>query len=614
MAQEIIFDFNQPYAGPSNSGAGNLPPSVVAINNVPFLMDTSGDTYRRKSFEVVQQRNTGDQRDVLLLPVDVWRQQFESWHQGSGQSNTDRNESLPFRFDKSFGIDPFTKFQISLVNETNSLLTTGAGYCSVTNFSGYLVVASGSGISWYSEIPGVPTGMTLTSPIVDIADNGPIYSALLSNGDVVQVDGPSATPVVLGNYPNANFIAFSKDFLIAGVLNQLFDITAGGAGVLIYTHPVSSFRWDSAAAGASCIYLSGGANNAYVIHRVGIKSDGTGLDPAIVAVTLPDGEVANVVDSYLGFVFIGTNDGVRMGFVNADASIILGAIIPASAPVTCFDPYDRFVWFNEDRIYEDATTFRSGLSRLDLSVLTAPLTPAYATDVFSASKITDSSIVSKVVSVCTFNDKRVFIVEGAAANMVWVENSDKVESGWLEQGTLSFSIEDLKTGLYVQAKWLPLNGGIDLTACLDNKADVPTGSFNVQGSIRSGNSPLNGSQFSRANPTYTLRRDPDDATLGPVMTRWEIRVIPVKGQTTRWTLPIINSDETNIDGVVYTRKPLQVLNQLIGLVENSILFNLTESGESHQVYGKEYTWVPQKLNETGRSWEGVFILTCEEVQ
>ena len=133
MAQEIIFDFNQPYSG-NPVGGGNFPPSVVSINNIPFLMDTSNDQYRRESFEVVKQRNTGDQRDVLLLPVDVWRQQFESWNQGSGQSNTDRNESLPYRFDRSFGIDPFTQFEISLIKETSSLVATVSGYSSVTSF------------------------------------------------------------------------------------------------------------------------------------------------------------------------------------------------------------------------------------------------------------------------------------------------------------------------------------------------------------------------------------------------------------------------------------------------------------------------------------------------
>ena len=246
MAQEIIFDFNQPYSG-SPVGGGSFPPSVVSINNIPFLMDTSNDQYRRESFEVVQQRNTGDQRDVLLLPVDVWRQQFESWHQGSGQSNTDRNESLPYRFDRSFGIDPFTQFEISLIKETSSLVATVSGYSSVTSFGDYLVLANGTDLSWFDKTLGTPTVITLSNNIVDIANDGPVYSALLNNGDVVQVDGPTATPVTLGNYPNANFIAWSKDFLIAGVLNQLFDITAGGAGVLIYTHPVTSFRWDSAA-------------------------------------------------------------------------------------------------------------------------------------------------------------------------------------------------------------------------------------------------------------------------------------------------------------------------------------------------------------------------------
>ena len=612
MAQEIIFDFNQPYSG-NPVGGGNFPPSVVSINNIPFLMDTSNDQYRRESFEVVKQRNTGDQRDVLLLPVDVWRQQFESWHQGSGQSNTDRNESLPYRFDRSFGIDPFTQFEISLIKETSSLVATVSGYSSVTSFGDYLVLANGADLSWFDKTLGTPTVITLSNNIVDVANDGPVYSALLNNGDVVQVDGPTATPVTLGNYPNANFIAWSKDFLIAGVLNQLFDITAGGAGVLIYTHPVTSFRWDSAAEGDSCIYVSGGANNSYVIHRVGIKQDGTGLDPAIVAATLPDGEKANVISTYLGFVFIGTSEGVRMGATNTDASIVLGAVIPASSPVTCFSSFSRFIWFNEDFIYENDTAFRSGLSRMDLSVLTEPLTPAYATDVFSADQITSSSD-RKVVSVCTFDGKRVFVVQGASTGEVFVEGTNKVAEGWLEQGVLSFSLEDLKTGLYVQSKWKPLKGGIDLFLSVDNKAYLPVGSFNNEGSIRSGNAPLNGSQFSRAQPKYVLRREMDDASLGPQMTRWEIRVVPVKGQTTRWTLPIINADETHIDGVVYTRKPLQVLDQLIGLVENSILFNLTESGQSHQVYAKAYTWVPQKLNETGRSWEGLFLLTCEEVQ
>lgn len=612
MAQEIIFDFNQPYSG-NPVGGGNFPPSVVSINNIPFLMDTSNDQYRRESFEVVKQRNTGDQRDVLLLPVDVWRQQFESWNQGSGQSNTDRNESLPYRFDRSFGIDPFTQFEISLIKETSSLVATVSGYSSVTSFGDYLVLANGADLSWFDKTLGTPTVITLSNNIVDVANDGPVYSALLNNGDVVQVDGPTATPVTLGNYPNANFIAWSKDFLIAGVLNQLFDITAGGAGVLIYTHPVTSFRWDSAAEGDSCIYVSGGANNSYVIHRVGIKQDGTGLDPAIVAATLPDGEKANVISTYLGFVFIGTSEGVRMGATNPDASIVLGAVIPASSPVTCFSSFSRFIWFNEDFIYENDTAFRSGLSRMDLSVLTEPLTPAYATDVFSADQITSSSD-RKVVSVCTFDGKRVFVVQGASTGEVFVEGTNKVAEGWLEQGVLSFSLEDLKTGLYVQSKWKPLKGGIDLFLSVDSKAYLPVGSFNNEGSIRSGNVPLNGSQFSRAQPKYVLRREMDDASLGPQMTRWEIRVVPVKGQTTRWTLPIINADETHIDGVVYTRKPLQVLDQLIGLVENSILFNLTESGQSHQVYAKAYTWVPQKLNETGRSWEGLFLLTCEEVQ
>lgn len=247
-----------------------------------------------------------------------------------------------------------------------------------------------------------------------------------------------------------------------------------------------------------------------------------------------------------------------------------------------------------------------GLSRLDLSVTTInQLTPAYATDIY-AMGVSGST----TRSVVTFGDKRVFSVDGEG---VWYQGDNLVEAGWLTEGKMSFSVEDVKTGLYVQMKWEPLVGEIDSDISYDSGQYRRVVDMKIPDSIRSGNISLNGAQFSRVNPRHVLKRDSNAPTTGPILTRWEIRAIPAKGRASRWTLPIMNYEELEIDGVKYTRNPLSVCDTLINLVQTGQLFTLQESGRSYQVHAKEFAWQPEKLTINGKAWQGVFTLVVEEV-
>ena len=80
MGYEITDSLSEPYSQATAALPSYFPPSSVGIAGVPYLLDTASDLYRRVGFDVVQQRNTTDARDVLLLPQDVWRQQAQSWH------------------------------------------------------------------------------------------------------------------------------------------------------------------------------------------------------------------------------------------------------------------------------------------------------------------------------------------------------------------------------------------------------------------------------------------------------------------------------------------------------------------------------------------------------
>ena len=617
---EITDDFSEPYSRATTGLPSSFSPSVVGIAGVPYLLDTESGKYNRQAFDVVQQRNTSSNRDLLLLPQDVWRQQAESWHQGAGQSNLDRDDALPYRYENSYGINPWNQWQFSLLSKTALVPGTGSftGTTWLTTYDNYLAVINGQAIYWYLNAEGNSVGSTVVdagNAIIDIANMGMYVTTLHADGDVYETPGLGGTRITKGNYPNANFIAYEKDFLILGDENVLKNITAGSPGKDIYTAPQANFRWISAASGNSCIYVLGGVGDKFVVHRVGIAEDGTSLNPAIVAATLPDGEIAYCIDSYLGFILIGTSAGVRIATPNNTAGdLTLGPIIPTLAPVRCFEGQDRFVWFGntilDTGVLPDEEEFPtwpvSGLGRMDLSTTTtSQLTPAYANDICWA----DTFAVGNVTSVVTFNGKRVFTIDGR----VYTEVDLLMPAGALTQGTMSFGIEDLKTGLYIQAKWLPLNGEVDLYMSFDSTGYVRVARYTQEGSIRSGNVSLDGVQFSRASALYVLKR-----TTSPykssVFTRWEIRAIPVKGRTSRWTLPIMNYEDIEIDGVPYTRDPLEVCDTFMSLVENSNIFTLQESGRAYQVHAKDFIWQPEKLTINGKAWQGIYTLVVEEVQ
>lgn len=622
MAQ-ITRQFDEPFSEKNTGLPSWFSPSVIGLDGRPYLIDTESGNYRRQAVDVVQQRNTSDARDVLLLPQDVWRQMQQSWHYGAGQSNLDRDNALPYRYEDSFGIDPWEQWQISLLPATerlDDLTLTGSIWLSVQG--GYLAVYNGETIYWYDTLGELETayGTTVVSSgydIIDIANDGLVATVLTDDRYIWYVDGPAGTPTKWANHQytaNVTFIAWEKDYLIVGDGNVLYNALKSNNPTAIYTHPDTNFRWSGAASGSQFIYAIGTVGDRTTVHKIGIKSDGTGLVPAIVAATLPDGEIGTTIDTYLGYVFIGTNKGVRMAQADGNGDLVLGPIIPTAQPVKCFEGQDRFVWYGNSEIdgtYTDSQnrfpeTTVCGLGRMDLTTFTVTaLTPAYANDIYTLDETNKT-----VQSVVTFQGKRVFSVNDGG---IYFESDEKVESGWLKQGTMSFSVEDLKTGLYTQAKWLPLAGEIDIDFSYDSNPYQRVAEFTTTGTVRSDNVTLNGQQFTRLDAAYILCRCPINSTVGPTLTRWEVRALPVKGRSTRWTIPVMNYDVIELDDVIYNRDVRAELDRLMALCQSGRVFVLQESGRSYSVSAKDFLWQPEKLSANGQGWQGTFTIVVEEI-
>jgi len=619
---QITQEFNEPFNLSTNALPTSTSGSIIGIDGRAYLIDSSSSDYRQVSIEVLQQRNTNNNREILLLPQNIWRQTQEDWSAGAGQLNQDRDDAITARYENSYGINPWDKWEMKLLPATEELFIPGSTSAStfLDVHDGQLVAATGGTAQWFTTLSAsaVPTALTVSSStIIDSTYDGNEVVYLDSVGDIWKVPN-SASALLHVSEPGATFVGFEKDYLICGTDNVLRNIT--GTPVTVYTHPMSTFRWVDSCSGPQAIYVIGSAGDRTTVHRVGVKEDGTGLLPAIVAVQLPDGEIGYSIDSYLGFVFIGTNKGVRMAVPDANGDLTLGSIIPTKSPVYDFEGQDRFVWFTKSDVevgYETVSNDEAGsfplgdvcgLGRMDLSTFTVTAaTPAWANDLVAESE--SGKIVNSVV---TFEGKTVFAVSGGG---IYYEGNNLMEAGWLTQGVISFSVEDPKAALYMNMMWRPAcRGRVFLDLAYDSSGFGRFGRVTVSPtSIRSDNINLRGLRFSRVNPRYVLTRCPLDNTKGPIITRWEIRSSPIKGRASRWNIPIINHDEIAIDTVVEFRDPAAEKQRLIDLVQSGKVFLYQESGRTYQVMARDFDWRPESISMNGSGWQGVFLLVVEEV-
>jgi hypothetical protein len=629
MSIEMSEPLSVPFSEITDLLGENFSPSVVGVAGRAYLLDNQEGDYKRGAVQVVEQRNTTSNRDLLLLPQGIWRYMFESWHQGAGQTNLDRDDALPFRFKDSFGVDPWTKYQLSLLHDTKKMQPiTGSDAVFVQVHNGSLVTVVGDKTIW-NDTPnhsvdkalGADSGKAISvtydgEAVIVLTGTGKVFRVSDSNVSTAVTVTPPASPATPNPLDQASFIAYVKDYLILGVGNQLWDITDPAKAVLVYTSPVVGFTWKAAAEGTNAIYLIGGAGDKHVVHRVAVADDGTKLVAGAIAATLPDGEIAYTIGSYLGYVFIGTSGGVRMATPsNAAGDLTLGALIPTAAPVRCFEGQDRFVWYGISQMDGEfgqgqegfPTVPVPGLGRMDLTTFTVTAsTPAYANDIAAL------DVAGDVTSVTTWNGHRVFAVQGVGVFME--DPAILVQHGWVTHGTVSFGVEDLKTGLYAQFKWGLLDGQVGMWAAYDSQRYTRLAENATPQSIRSGNVTMDGQQFSRTNIGVILHRDTGHSDRGPVLTRWEFRAVPTKGLASRWWLPIMNRAQIELNGVVTNRDPRAELKRLLDLVQVGGMFALQEGGVTYQVTARDYEWRPEILDDTGRSWQGVFVLVVEEIR
>jgi hypothetical protein len=616
-----------PYVLSNPAGATNYSATGVnydmAIAGLPFFIAASDESpyrrvtarYRKEQYD--QTREAGEQS-----LTGWWFRSQSTFHLGAGIKYFEpaQDESLRFQFAESKGVDVFTKGQATLLNSTVRILTTTSSTVIVGANDGTndcLVTTDGSALKKITMSTDTPTASTYTqagtpSTIFDLTTDGIRYwfinTTHVHRGNI----GGTTSDVETYNASSTTSarIKYIKQRLIATINNKLYELSAThtGGGALPsdhYTHPQSDWTWTTISEGPQAIYVGGYSRKNSSIYKITLdlaNANALGfpeLSVPSVVVDLPEGEIINTFDTYLGtYAVLCTNKGVRVGVLGNEGDVSYG---PLLFEAECTDVVfrDKFAYVSTKQNTE------SGLVRIDLSQPVVPnsLVFAYAWDVCAAGETVTADSTAFLGS----TDRVAFAVPGDG---VWIESSAvKVESGYLQTGFIRYNTLENKLFKLLNPRVDTTDGAISIKSI-----DYEDTEYNIGGFAQGATTSEIGIPYPAQAQEYlafkfTISRSSTDATKGPLFTGYQLKSLPAVPRQRIIQYPLFCYDhesdnlgvEVGYEGSAYDRlSQLEAIENVgdtirvedfrtgesyIGLIEELDFINRTPSDRRFSGYG-----------------------------
>lgn len=623
-----VTTFTLPYRGTppyfSGTATSSLVPNVfpVAIDGRPYMIDQKSGKFQRGYEQRV--RDSSDDSTTpgegAINPGGLWRRGQDSWHYGAGQQYADTVEAKPYRFYKSKGIDPWTKGELNLLNDTKVSLSSSATSQKMVVQDGRVYVALNGDVK-YSTNPyaASPTWVDCTGEqagnVLSMATDGNDIYLGFNNDGIRRID-TSANPAVIenprwGGGTNTYYMmGFAKNFLF-GSHNHFLDlINASGGNSIAITPDDSAFRWVGVATGQNAVYAAGYSGAKSLIYKITIKADAT-LDKGIVALELPTGEIVSSIAGYLGFIIVGTNKGVRFCSTDADSNLVAGQIIPTPKPVLHISSDDKFVYFG----WSNYDGISSGIGRMDLSVFTSTNTPAFASDLMYAP--VEAWSPADVTHVVTFLDpatqefKRIFTVSGIG--VVAEDVTKLVASGEIETGTWRWDVPDRKFIAKIDTRSTPLVGSITSYLKIDNGSYLEVGTWDTPSGIQNS---FDGTddQAIEADFKFMLERSTTSTIAGPTLTRWMARAYVAPYRSQFFVVPILLHKTVEVRGKPYYYDVEAQQDFFDSLIETPRIITLQIGNTIHSVITEDVSWESSDAHGYIWQFDGTLVVTLRSVE
>lgn len=506
------------------------------------MLDLVNGVFRRSTLPSIRaQADSGALASEASLSRDgLWRRSVETFHRGAGQLTLDREESLPARFNTSKGVDVWTPYELSLLQATDQKRTSANTNLALMPAGARLYLTDGTSVLYTTSItPDSPTwtaltGVSATAASSITSDGYNVWTAHGADWIYSTNTGTGAMSAYVTSGAGVSLVAFVKGRLMAAGSgadkHKVYNIVAGGAmPAALVTHPNTDFTWTAFAEGQRDIYMAGFSGDKSEIWRIRIKSDGSALDVGFHAVPgYPDGEIIRSLGSYLGYILIGTDKGVRLAQSDTNGDLVVGALIETTAAVSCFEGQGKYAWYGLTNY--DATSTGLGRANLDRGELNGTA-PPYASDLMATAQ-------GAVTSVATFQSLRVFAV---SASGVHAETTTYVASGTLDTGQITFGLSEPKTLVTATVRHKPIEAGesVALSMSVDQGSFTNLGTSSTVGATGpSANYTAQNRLAQSCEVRLTLTAGTSSLTT-PEVVRATIRGYPSIGGDEVWEVPLL---------------------------------------------------------------------------
>ena len=631
--------------------AANYSPSTTAydcaIGGLPFIYATSDkypyqrQTVQFRKWRVDQERDVGEQS----LDSGTWYRAGSSYHYGSGQKvyeTVETNDAIArFRFNRSFGVDPWTKGQLGLNYNASLRQAASATKVLAVGVSNGVFLASGTTASFLydTSVSSTSTSVTgFTGTIKAVASdgynvwiatlNGSTWTVWVTNVDVSWYCTSWVTGI--GTYVTATdnvTLTFAKGrlWLTGGV--YVWEITnatttavigvsttgANPARVLPADVLSVGWQWADVAESPTSVYLAGYNNDVSVVYQLKLTGTTTSVDitKAVPVLDMPRGEVVTSMYGYLGsFVGIGTNKGLRIAQVQSDGTLALGALITTSSSVTDMVGYDKFLYAtlsgaaaSVDFIAgsDNATVAGSGIMKVDLSAQLPDGRYAYSNDLVTTQTGTVQSVTTNIYGTVYFT------INGYG---LYEKSSSRAAVGWLETGKFRFNT--LEPNAWRSLRMVASCPGA--TRIEAYASMTSTGTWQYVGQVNGSYTEMLASleaicqgQVKEIWLAFRFIRDEANPTFQPVLYGWQVRAVPLPRRQRVIQAPLLMFDfEQDHNGLKVGQRggawkrlqALEALEQSSGV----LLWQDFSTGESTTVTIEEVSF--SRLNPPTRNFSG----------
>jgi hypothetical protein len=350
-----------------------------------------------------------------------------------------------------------------------------------------------------------------------------VYKKLLS-------DDSSVSPTLMitenGITVTNAVMEYTKERIIMCVNDKIYEFATSATTLpaAVYSHRDPDHIFTSITSSGAAIYVSGYSGIQSNIYKFTLESTGAmpTLTQAITAAELPVGETVFKISYYLGYMAIGTNQGVRIASLSdADGSINYGPLLfETEQPVYDFAFRDKFIWA------ATGVEGQVGVTRINLGQEVGQLVFAYAWDLYNP-----ADTLGHYTTACAFmgdTNRLAFCNAGNGVDgTIYIESAtDLIAEGYIQTGFVRYNTLEGKIFKIIYPRIDTADGGIDIRSVSAYGTEILLGSFSDGETVPEINIgyPTGAQQY--LGFKFTLKRKTGNATLGPLFTGYQIKALP----------------------------------------------------------------------------------------